>query len=51
MKVICVSGVPGTGKTTLSKKLAKKLGFHYIDVNKIISKYRLSEGFDRKRID
>ncbi len=49
MKVITVSGTPGTGKTYLSKRLAKKLNFHYIDTNKLISKYRLSEGYDKKR--
>ena len=49
MKVIVVTGVPGTGKTTLSKLLAKKLDFHYLDVNKLISKYKLSEGYDKKR--
>ena len=49
MKVIAVTGTPGTGKTTLSKKLAKKSGFYYIGVNKIISRYKLSEGYDRKR--
>jgi len=49
MKIICITGTPGTGKTTLSKKLAKELNYHYIDVNKIIKKYKLSEGYDRKR--
>jgi adenylate kinase len=49
MKVIAVSGTPGTGKTTLSKKLAKKLNYYYLDVNKLISKYKLSEGYDKKR--
>ncbi|MEK6947133.1 MAG: AAA family ATPase [Nanoarchaeota archaeon] len=49
MKTLLVTGTPGTGKTTLSKLLAKKLNFYYLDVNKIISKYKLSEGYDRKR--
>ncbi len=49
METICVTGVPGTGKTTIAKKLAKKLNYYYVDVNKLISKYKLSEGYDRKR--
>src|SRR3989338_3917796 len=49
MKVLIVTGTPATGKTTLSKKLAKKLNFHYLDVNKVIKKYNISEGYDKKR--
>ncbi len=49
MKVVAVSGVPGTGKTALSKKLAKKLNFYYLDVNKLIIRHNLSEGYDKKR--
>ena len=49
MKTIIVTGTPGTGKTTLSKRLAKKLSFYYIDANKIIFEYNLSDGYDRKR--
>ncbi len=49
MKVIAVTGTPSTGKTTLSKELAKKLNFQYIDVNETIKKYKLSEGYDKKR--
>lgn len=49
MKVLAVSGVPGTGKTTLAKNFAQKLNFLYVDVNKIISRHRLSEGYDKKR--
>jgi len=36
MEVICITGTPGTGKTTLAKKLAKKLDFCYLDVNESI---------------
>jgi len=49
MKVIIVTGTPGTGKTALSKKLAKKLAFRYLDVGSIIKKYNFSEGYDEKR--
>ena len=49
MKTIIVTGTPGTGKTTLSKTLAKFINFHYLDVNLIIKKYNLSEGYDKKR--
>ena len=49
MKVLCVTGTPGTGKTKIAKKLAKRLDFYYIDVNKLISKNKLSEGYDKKR--
>ena len=49
MKVIIATGTPGTGKTTLSKKLAKKLNFSYLDVNETIKKYNIAEGYDKKR--
>ena len=49
MKTIIVTGSVGSGKTTLSKILSKKLNYEYIDVNKIINKYNLPEGYDKKR--
>ena len=49
MKTIVVSGTPGTGKTTVSKQIAKLLDFEYIDVNKIIETNGLSEGYDDVR--
>ncbi|MBW2981137.1 AAA family ATPase [Candidatus Woesearchaeota archaeon] len=49
MKTIIVTGTPGTGKTTLAKKLNKKLGYDYIDVKEIIKEDKLKEGYDRKK--
>ena len=49
MKTICISGTPGTGKTTLAKKISQKINFKFIDVNKIIKQNKLSEKYDKKR--
>ncbi|HJN56726.1 MAG: adenylate kinase family protein [Candidatus Woesearchaeota archaeon] len=49
MKTIIVTGSVGTGKTGLSKKISKKLNFQYLDVNEIIKKYNIPEGYDKKR--
>lgn len=49
MRIIIVSGTPRTGKTTLSRKLARKLNYFYFDVNNFIVKNKLYEGYDRKR--
>jgi len=49
MKIITVTGSVGTGKTLLSKKLAKKLNYIYLDVNRLIEKNKLSSGYDIKR--
>jgi adenylate kinase len=49
MYILIVTGTPGTGKTTLSKELSRKLNFYYIDVSEIIDRYGISEGYDKKR--
>ncbi|MBT4334697.1 AAA family ATPase [archaeon] len=47
-KVICVTGAVGTGKTYVSKKLAKALNYEYIDVTKLIKENKISSGYDKK---
>ena len=49
MKIIIITGTPGTGKTVLAKKLANLLNFTYIDVNLIIKTNKLSLNYDKKR--
>lgn len=49
MGTIIITGSVGTGKTTLAKKLAEKLSYKYIDVNKTIKKYKITGGYDKKR--
>ena len=41
MKIICVTGSVGTGKTTISKRLSKAINFKYIDVNLLIKKNKI----------
>ncbi len=48
-KIIIVTGTPGTGKTTLAKSLAQKLGFDYLDLKEVILEHHLDEGFDKER--
>ena len=47
--IIIITGTPGTGKTSLAKALAKRLKIKYLDVNKVIAKYKLREAYERKR--
>ena len=47
--IVCITGTPATGKTVVAKKIAKQIKAKYIDINKIITKYKLSEGYDKKR--
>ena len=49
MKTVIITGSVASGKTTLAKKLSKKLNYGYVDVNKIIKDNNISSGYDRKR--
>ncbi len=49
MKVIVVTGTPGTGKTTIAKKISKQKGYLYVDVKKLIKNFKLNEKFDKNR--
>ena len=40
--VVIVTGTPSTGKTTIAKRLAKKINAMYVDVNKLVKKHVLS---------
>ena len=47
--VILVTGSPGTGKTTVSQKLAAKLGAHYIGITELVKSEKLFTGTDENR--
>jgi adenylate kinase len=46
---IAITGVPGTGKTEVSKVLSKKLSFKLIEINKLAEKLKAFIGYDKKR--
>ncbi|MBT4824908.1 AAA family ATPase [Candidatus Woesearchaeota archaeon] len=48
-KIVVVTGTPGTGKTTLAKKLSKFLNYELITYKNIISKKKLFESYDEER--
>ncbi|MBI4158945.1 AAA family ATPase [Candidatus Woesearchaeota archaeon] len=48
-KAIIVSGCVGTGKSKTAKKISKEKNCKYVDITKIIKKYKLSDGYDKKR--
>ncbi|HME86901.1 MAG TPA: AAA family ATPase [Candidatus Nanoarchaeia archaeon] len=49
MKTIVVTGTPGTGKTVISKKIAKQKSYLYVDVKKLIENFKLATSYDKKR--
>ena len=47
MKVISITGTPGTGKSTLSKYLEKKLNFKRLDLHQYYK--QISTGYDQSK--
>ena len=47
--IISICGTPCTGKTSVAKLLAKRLGYKYIDLNEIAQKKNCYAGYDKKR--
>ena len=47
--IISISGVPRTGKTEISKKLSKRLGWKLISINDLAEELGAYIGFDKKR--
>jgi adenylate kinase len=48
-RVIIVTGTPGTGKTTVSKRLAREIGACYIPLTRHVSSHRLYRAVDNRR--
>ncbi len=46
---VIVTGTPGTGKTTFSRRLAKQMGAKYVSLTQFVSTHRLYTGLDRER--
>ncbi|MCD6226825.1 MAG: adenylate kinase family protein [Candidatus Aenigmarchaeota archaeon] len=46
---IAITGISTTGKTTISKKLARELGFRHIEINELAKELKAYDGYDRKR--
>jgi adenylate kinase len=47
--IIAVSGTPCTGKTMVAKLLAEKLGYRYVDLNRVAEEKGFYSGFDERR--
>ena len=47
--IISISGTPKTGKSTVAKALARKLGWKLISLNELAEKKKLYLGYDRSR--
>ena len=49
MKLIAITGTPGTGKSTIAKKLSFLLHYAYLNGNLLVKTSGLSKKYDKKR--
>lgn len=49
LKLIAVTGTPGTGKSAIAKKLSLLLDYVYLDGSKLVKTAKLAEKYDKKR--
>ena len=49
VRIITVTGTPGTGKTEVAKILAQKLGFELISINDLIENKEIGYKIDKTR--
>ena len=47
--VFVITGTPGTGKTTISTRVAKRMGANYLSVTNLVRGHRLQTSFDYER--
>ena len=48
-RLIIVTGTPGVGKTTISKRLATEIGAVHINIGDLVEKENITSGYDKKR--
>ena len=46
---VYITGVPGTGKSSVAKYLSKELNLMYLEINDLVKKYDLYFGYDINR--
>ena len=49
MKIIAITGTPGTGKTALARELSLFTHYELVDVASFIKKHRISKEYDKNR--
>ena len=49
LKLLAVTGTPGTGKSTIAKKLSLLLDYAYLDGNLLVKSAKIAKSYDKKR--